>query len=102
MRRAWRILWRGSAVVLALFVAWIIFARARWGAQADVGAAFLAKQVCSCHFVGGRDAEWCRRDMGTDFDPLRWEVRGNTVHAGIPLLASRSATWHEGMGCTLE
>ena len=93
---------RRAAVVLALFVAWIVFARAHWGEQADVGAAFLAKQVCSCHFVGGRDAESCRRDMGTDFDPLRWEVRGNTVHAGIPLLASRSATWHEGRGCTLE
>jgi hypothetical protein len=95
-------LWRGSAIVLALFVAWIGFARARWGAQADVGAASLAKQVCSCHFVGGHDAEWCRRDMGTDFDPLQWEVRGDTVHAGIPLLASRTARWHEGMGCTLE
>jgi hypothetical protein len=102
MHRVWRILWIAATIVFALFVAWIVFARAHWGAQADVRAAFLAKQVCSCHFVGGRDAEWCRRDMGTDFDPLRWELRGNTVHAGIPLLASRSATWHEGMGCTLE
>src|SRR5262245_16375051 len=102
MRPAWGKLVRYAAGVVALFVAWIAFARVHWGAQADVGAAFLAKQVCSCHFVGGRDPAACRRDMGPEFDPLRWEVRGDTVHAGIPLLASRSARWHEGMGCMLE
>jgi len=102
MRPPWRTFWRYLAGVLALFAAWIVFARVRWGAQADVGAGFLAKQLCSCHFVAGRDPEACRRDMGPEFDPLRWEVRGDTVHAGIPLLASRSARWREGMGCTLE
>src|SRR5262249_15678432 len=42
MRRAWRILWRSAGVVLALFVAWIGFWRARWGEPADGGAAFRA------------------------------------------------------------
>lgn len=102
MRRALRMLWRSVAVLLGLFVAWVIFARIRWGAQADIGAAFLAKEVCSCHFVGRRDPEACRRELGNEFDPLRWEVRGDAVHAWIPLLASRSARWHDGMGCTLE
>ena len=83
MWRAWRILWRGSAILLVLFVAWIVFARARWGAQANIGAAFLAKQVCSCHFVGGRDAEWCRRDMsGWQFDSGVLLLRGSDAPPG--------------------
>ena len=77
-------------------------ARIRLAPQADIGAGFVAKQVCSCIFVGGRDEQACRSDLGPELEPVRSERLTDGVHAWVPLLASRSARYREGTGCTLD
>jgi hypothetical protein len=46
-----------------------------WGYQtsiaADVGAAAMAKVVCSCVFVDGRTLDACRRDDPPGFESIR-------------------------------
>ena len=77
-------------------------ARMRLAPQADIGAGFVAKQVCSCVFVGGRDREACRLDLQSDLARVRSEPLADGIHAWVPLLASRRAHFREGTGCTLD
>ncbi len=71
---------------------------------ADVGAAAMAKVICSCVFVDGRTLESCRAD-----DPPGFESVGVTVDTSAKSttgsvlgLVSRRATYSEAYGCTLE
>jgi hypothetical protein len=93
-----------AVALLALLAAGAAFARARLAPQADVGAGFVAQQICSCVYVGGRDLEACRRDLRPDMAAVRFETleSGSGIRAWVPLLARRTARVHEGMGCTLE
>jgi hypothetical protein len=93
---------RVALVLVALVVAAVAYGRARIAPQADVGAAWMAKHMCSCVFVGGRDAAACRGDLAPEMDPVRWELDADGVRAWVPLLAERRARFHEGSGCTLE
>jgi len=88
--------------VLGALLAAAAVARIRLAPQADIGAGFVAKQVCSCIFVSGRDEQACRFDLGPELAPVRSERLADGVHAWVPLLASRSARYREGTGCTLE
>lgn len=72
--------------------------------SADVGAAAMAKVVCSCVFVDGRTLESCRKDDPPGFQQLSVTVdpktRSATGTAGG--IVSRRATYSEAYGCTLE
>ena len=85
----------------ALLVA-ALLARMRLAQQAEIGAGMVAKQMCSCVFVGGRDAQACRLDLGPEMAAVRSEQLADGVHAWVPLLASRTARVREGTGCTLD
>ena len=91
-----------ALLALGALLAAAVFARVRLVPQADIGAGFVAKQVCSCVFVGGRDEQACRLDLGPDLAPVRSEQLADGVHAWVPLLASRTARFREGTGCTLD
>lgn len=69
-----------------------------------IGAGMLAKQMCSCLFVAGRDEEACRMDQLSSMDPIQVEVRQDPrgVFAFVPLLGERLATYRDGLGCTLR
>jgi hypothetical protein len=98
-----RIVRRIVVVLGLLLVAGIVGLRLRYGVEADIGAGYGAKLVCSCVFVAGRDFDACRRDFGPEMDPVQMKVVDDAVQAWIPpLLASRTARFHEGSGCTLE
>ena len=97
-----RILRRIAVVVVVLLIAGFVGLRLRFGEQADIGAGFGAKHLCSCVFVGGRDYDACRRDLGPDMEPVRSALVGDTVEAWVPLLARRTARFHDGTGCTFE
>jgi hypothetical protein len=97
-----RIFRRIVLVVVGLLLAGVVGLRVRFGEEADVGAGYGAKHLCSCVFVGGRDYEACRRDLGPEMEPVKSKVVGDAVQAWVPLLASRIARFHEGTGCTLE
>jgi hypothetical protein len=69
-----------------------------------MGAGYVAKQLCSCVFVAGRDMASCRADLTESSDPIRAEVLDaeQAVRAWVPVLAERRATYTDGTGCTLE
>lgn len=75
-------------------------------AQANIGAGYVAHQVCSCVFVSERSHAACRGDLLPVMARVRSEIleektrRG--VRAGVLALASRTA-WHRpGLGCMLD
>ncbi len=67
----------------------------------DIGSGMLAKQMCSCIFVAGRDVEDCRADQFESMDPIQVEVE-QRVRAFVPGFGERFAVYREGFGCTLE
>jgi hypothetical protein len=69
-----------------------------------IGTGMLAKQMCSCIFVAGRDEGACRADQMPSMDPIQLEVRDDpkSVFAFIPLLGERLAIYRDGLGCTLQ
>ena len=70
----------------------------------DIGAAMLAKQVCSCIYVANRDVADCRADQFEMMDRIRVEVLRDAgrVRAWVPGLGERTAVHRDGFGCTLE
>lgn len=71
---------------------------------ADVGAAAMAKVVCSCVFVDGRTLEACRADDPPGFERVDATVDASTKTATGHVLGliSRRARYTEAYGCTLE
>jgi hypothetical protein len=71
---------------------------------ADVGSAYGARVACSCRFVGGRSLDDCKKDFepGMELVSLSEDAKAKSVTARFPLLASHTASYHEGPGCQLE
>jgi len=69
-----------------------------------IGAAMLAKQVCSCVFIANRDVADCRADQFSSMDPIRLELQreAGRVRAWVPAFGERSAIYRDGFGCLLE
>jgi hypothetical protein len=94
----------GSVAALAL-----LSAGSYWGWQtsvsADVGAAAMAKVVCSCVFVDGRSLESCRKDDPPGFEQISVEIDAARLSATGSVLGGlikRRASYSEEYGCTLE
>jgi hypothetical protein len=101
MRTHWRKLLLGFAVlaVLGAAVGW-----RRIHFQADVGARYVAKEMCGCVFIAGRTLESCRPDVPPVMDAVRAELakEGRGVHASVPLFAWRTAMYEPKTGCTAD
>ena len=80
-----------------------------WGkdlkAQADIGAAFAAKHVCSCLHVAERTMESCSNDFvdQTMTTVSRSKMIGGTTHGhrAVRACASATARFEPGLGCAL-
>lgn len=72
--------------------------------QLGLGAAYGARVACSCHYVGGRSLEDCKKDFepGMEVISLSVDDQKRQVTASVPLLASSTATFREGWGCMLS
>ena len=72
--------------------------------QADVGAGYVAKEVCGCIFVAGRSFAGCRADVPPVMDRVQAEVTKDPpgVSAFVALFARRTATYDPRTGCTLD
>lgn len=70
-------------------------------ASARIGAAYVAKQTCSCLFVAGRPEESCRTDYNPeDMKPLTLEAAASSVTVStLGGLVSAKAEFQEGFGC---
>lgn len=71
---------------------------------AITGAAYGARVACSCHYMGGRSLDDCRKDFepGMELVILSADEGAKSVTARFPLLAAQTATYYEGEGCRLE
>ncbi|MEM6412937.1 MAG: hypothetical protein AAF683_15545 [Pseudomonadota bacterium] len=75
-------------------------------AYADIASAYVAKQTCSCRFVGERELESCLGDFTQDVSILNVsEVREGgegSITASALGIVSATATHRPGLGCVLQ
>jgi hypothetical protein len=97
-----RLIIAGAVVGLAL-VGGGVYAL-RMADQAGVGAAAMAKIVCSCVFVDGRPPESCRADDPPGFEdvPVTVDRQSKSATGTLFMVVTRRATYAEGTGCTLD
>lgn len=98
--------WVIGFVVWAALVGVLAIAYPMLSERSTIGAGYVAKEVCSCVALGGRDFAACRADLPADlgFERVRAEplASGGGVRAWVPFLAERVARVSDGGGCTLE
>ena len=93
----------GLAVAVAIamgLVVWRWYLPTRFAV--DIGAAMLAKQVCSCVYVANRSRADCRADQFSSMDPIALEILRDPERAWVTGFGERTAVHREGLGCTLD
>ena len=91
-----------AAVIATAVAVWRWYLPTRFAV--DIGAAMLAKQVCSCVYVANRSRADCRADQFSSMDPIALEILRDPerVRAWVTGFGERTAIHLEGSGCTLE
>ena len=69
--------------------------------RSTIGAGYVAKEVCSCVFVAGRELEACRADIPPSMDRIQVELDKDRVRAFLPGLTERIARSEPPFGCVL-
>lgn len=95
--------WIGAGLALALLGATAVLGPRVLG-MARVGAGYVAKQVCSCHYVAGRSVAACRADQLPMMDRVGaalLEGREGVRAWVLGGLVERTALHEPGGGCTL-
>jgi hypothetical protein len=101
MRRL--LLWIAAGLLGLIVLASLLLGPRALG-MAQVGVGYVAKQICSCVYVGGREVDACRADLLPAMDPIDVQVLADRegVRASVLMGAvERTALHHEGSGCTL-
>ncbi|NNC71435.1 MAG: hypothetical protein HKN78_00985 [Sphingomonadaceae bacterium] len=101
VKRPWLI---GSIVALLVLVAAAVIYAVRMKPTIELGVGYGAHVICSCRYIGGRDMESCYNDYepGMEQISMTEDEAEKRITASVPLLASRSAQFREGLGCVLE
>ena len=84
---------------LLLVVGALVYERAR--DLSTVGAGYVAKELCSCVFVGERSFASCRPDSPPSMERVEAELGADRVRAFVPYLAERIARFEPPYGCVL-
>ncbi len=94
----------GSIAVLFVLLAAAAILAVRMKPTLELGVGYGAHVICSCRYIGGRDLDSCYADYepGMELIRMRDDEDEKRVTASVPLLASRSAQFREGLGCVLE
>jgi hypothetical protein len=69
--------------------------------RSTLGAGYVAKELCSCVFVGGRSLASCRPDIPETMDRVEAELGADRVRAFVPYFAERIARHEPPFGCVL-
>ena len=98
-----RILIYIGALFLLILIAVLAYNYAFIKGQLNVGTAYGARVACSCHYIGGRDIEDCRKDFepGMELISLTVDEEQKRVTASAPLIESATAEFREGWGCVM-
>lgn len=90
-------------ILLILLIAAVSYA-VRMKPTIELGVGYGAHVVCSCRYIGGREMESCYNDYepGMEMISVAEDEENKRITASVPLLASRSAQFREGLGCVLE
>jgi hypothetical protein len=90
-------------VLAVLIVAALIYAWPTLRAYSQTGAAYSARVVCSCRYIGGRDLTDCEKDLepGMEVVSLSEAANAKRIDATVPLMARETAEFREGFGCVL-
>lgn len=98
-----------AAKIIALVIAVIAIATLAyfWSnlrAYSATGAAYAARVVCSCQYVGNRGFEDCKKDLepGMEIVWLSQADDGQRIEAYVPLMAEDGAEFRPGYGCVLD
>ena len=96
----WRYLLIGTVLVAFWFASGYV--RAFLG-RVDLGAGYVAYELCNCVLIGERSIESCRADLLPDVDAFNSEFLpdGKGIRASL-LLQTRVAHWEPETGCTLH
>lgn len=72
-------------------------------AYSQTGAAYSARVVCSCRYIGGRELGDCEKDLepGMEVVSLSEAADAKRIDATVPLMAAESAEYRQGWGCVL-
>ncbi|MFC3712500.1 hypothetical protein ACFOMD_07965 [Sphingoaurantiacus capsulatus] len=95
----------GAVLIVALGVGGLFALRASpIGQQTEVGVGYGARTACACRYLGNRSLDSCKTDFepGMEMVRLSEDPAAKRITATVPLIASRSATYAEGYGCTLN
>ena len=84
---------------LLLVVGALVYERAR--DLSAVGAGYVAKELCSCVFVGERSLASCRPDIPETMKRVEAELEADRVRAFVPYLGERIARYEPPFGCVL-
>lgn len=92
-----------GALFLLILIAVLTYNYAFIKGQLNVGTAYGARVACSCHYVGGRDIDDCRKDFepGMELISLSLDDEHKRVTASVPLIESATAEFREGWGCVM-
>jgi hypothetical protein len=91
-------------IAIAVFWVLLVVGALAWEWMRDratVGAGYVAKEVCSCVFVGGRSLDACRADVPATMDRVQVELGADRVKAFVPALSERIARHEPPFGCVL-
>ncbi len=89
-----------ALLLVAAVVAWRVF---RVPLLLDIGTGYAAQQTCACMFISGRTLDSCLGDLEPlarkliSVDPGTGEVTASSF-----FLASATARYEEGFGCSLR
>lgn len=92
-----------GALFLLILIAVLTYNYAFIKGQLNIGTAYGARVACSCHYVGGRDIDDCRKDFepGMELISLSLDDEHKRVTASVPLIESATAEFREGWGCVM-
>ncbi|PHR21594.1 MAG: hypothetical protein COA41_00310 [Sphingopyxis sp.] len=102
-RTKWRVALYIGAIFLLIVIGLLAYNATFIKGQLDVGTAYGARVACSCHYIGGRDIDDCRKDFepGMEVIGLTVDKKRKRVTASAPMIASATAEFREGWGCVM-